>query len=313
MKSKKLLAFITAIAVCTTLSACNGANSTKEVTTVHTPIATKTSPDKYTHYLKDYVGRNCASFGFGWGNQILEDYGNGKIKFNIITNDGSYVDVNDENLLSQYIVTGQSVEPNTEIKLVYETDENGEEDSILVDTQSLEEVDLYVTRINSDTAVSSSERISDTETTTIENDTETTIIVSETTAATSEKKTTNNTLKEPHTPVAIKSSPDKYTVYVKDYVGKNCALLGSKWGKTLYDSTGYGAGGMYLSIISTDGSYIDLEDEETLKKYYVTSQSVEPNTEIKLTFLKDSEGNEYDNLVDTQSIEEINLYVSLIE
>lgn len=116
-----------------------------------------------------------------------------------------------------------------------------------------------------------------------------------------------------HIPVSIKESPDKYTWYIKDYVGKNCALLGSKWGKTLYDSTGYGAGGMYLSIISTDGSYIDLEDEETLKKYYVTSQSVEPNTEIKLTFLKDSEGNEYDNLVDTQSIEEINLYVSLIE
>lgn len=116
-----------------------------------------------------------------------------------------------------------------------------------------------------------------------------------------------------HTPVAINPSPDKYTFYLKDYVGKNCASLGITWGKTILDSTGYGAGRMHLSLISTDGTYIDLEDEETLKKYYVTSQSIEPNTEIKLTFLTDDDGNEYDNLVDNQSIEEISLYVSPVQ
>lgn len=116
-----------------------------------------------------------------------------------------------------------------------------------------------------------------------------------------------------HTPVAINPSPDKYTFYLKDYVGKNCASLGRAWGNTIFDSTGYGAGRMNLSLISTDGTYIDLKDEETLKKYYVTSQSIEPNTEIKLTFLTDDDGNEYDNLVATQSIEEISLYVSPVQ
>lgn len=170
-----------------------------------------------------------------------------------------------------------------------------------------------MTRTNSDNTVSFSESGSDTETTTTASDTETTTTVSETTAATSEKKTTNNTPKEPHTPVAIKTSPDKYTFYVKDYIGKNCATLGFNWGSSIRDSKGYGSGEMNLNLITTDGSFIDLNDEEALKKYYVTGQSIEPNTEIKLEFFKDDNGDEIDGLVNYQNIEEIDLYVSLVE
>lgn len=223
-----------------------------------------------------------------------------------------YVDVNDSNSLSQYVVTGQSVEPNTEIKFIFETRSNGEEKPY-PSSKSIEEVDLYVTRTNSDNTVSFSESGSDTETTTTASDTETTTTVSETTAATSEKKTTNNTPKEPHTPVAIKTSPDKYTFYVKDYIGKNCATLGFNWGSSIRDSKGYGSGEMNLNLITTDGSFIDLNDEEALKKYYVTGQSIEPNTEIKLEFFKDDNGDEIDGLVNYQNIEEIDLYVSLVE
>ena len=41
----------------------------------------------------------------------------------------------------------------------------------------------------------------------------------------------------------------------------------------------------------------------------VTRQDVAPNSVIRLTFMKDSKGNEYSNLVQSQSYESITLYV----
>lgn len=115
-----------------------------------------------------------------------------------------------------------------------------------------------------------------------------------------------------HTPVTINPSPDKYTYYVKDYVGKNCASLGDAQDGKICDETGYGAGEMKLNLISTDKSFIDVEDGELLKKYCVISQSIEPNTEVKLSF-KTIDGEEMERWVTYQSIEEIDLYISLIE
>lgn len=111
-------------------------------------------------------------------------------------------------------------------------------------------------------------------------------------------------------PVVIKDSPDKYTWYIKNYVGKNCASFGyTSMGGNRMDS--YGSGLLELVFITPDGSYLDL-DEDTLKQYVVTAQNIVPNTELKLTFQKDSDGNEYDNLVDTQTYEEIVLSIKKV-
>ena len=107
---------------------------------------------------------------------------------------------------------------------------------------------------------------------------------------------------------AINPSPDKYTWYIRDYVGKNCASIG-------YTSMGgdrmehYGAGYIELVLVTPDGSYIDIETDDDLKQYVVTGQSIAPNTELKFTFKKDDDGNEYENLVATQNYEEIVLCV----
>lgn len=214
---KKLISILLAIVICAALAACNGTNGTEKATTVHTPMATKTSPDKYTYYLKDYVGRNCASFGFGWGSQIGEKYGSGTIYFNIITNDGSYVDVNDKNSLSQYIVTGQSVEPNTEIKYVFKVSSDGEE-LRLIDTQSLEEVDLYVSRISNEITSFTSENESEKKLTTTSETTITTTTV--TTAELEEKADTDSTKPQKNAfneNTAKKVVAGNYEIPVPDY------------------------------------------------------------------------------------------------
>ena len=46
-----------------------------------------------------------------------------------------------------------------------------------------------------------------------------------------------------------------------------------------------------------------------LKQYVVTAQSYAPNTELKYVFDTDEAGNEYDNLVQSQNIEEIEITV----
>lgn len=121
-----------------------------------------------------------------------------------------------------------------------------------------------------------------------------------------ESKTKNAISK--HEEVTIKTSPDKYTWYVKDYVGKNLASFG-------YTSLGgdrmdhYGEGYIELALINQSGKYIDIENEDELKKYYVAAQNLEPNTEIKYTFQKDEEGNDENGLISSQTVEEILLYV----
>lgn len=114
-----------------------------------------------------------------------------------------------------------------------------------------------------------------------------------------------------HTPASMKASPDKYTWYVKDYIGKNAATLGyTSLGGNRLDR--YGSGLLEFVFITYDGSYIDISNEDSLKDYVVVSQNLEPNTEIKLAFEKDDEGEEYDSLIDWQSHEEIVLCVEKI-
>ena len=111
--------------------------------------------------------------------------------------------------------------------------------------------------------------------------------------------------------ISIKPSPDKYTWYVKNYVGKNCASFGyTSLGEDRFDE--YGEGLLKLIFITPDGSYVDYSTNKNLKEWVVTGQSLEPNTELKLTFERDSEGNEYSNLVDRQNYDEILLSVKKV-
>ena len=75
----------------------------------------------------------------------------------------------------------------------------------------------------------------------------------------------------------------------------------------------YGEALVKLIVVSETGEFVDPEKKDVLKGYVVTKQNVAPNTELKLVFEKDSDGKEYDNLVETQNIEEIELTVKPIK
>lgn len=108
----------------------------------------KASPDKYTRYIKDYVGRNLADCGYvslaGW---LCDHYAAGYVKFEITSEDGSFVDPKNPADLASYVVTSQSVEPNTELKLTYSKRDDGTEYSNLVDNQSIQTITLKVKKL----------------------------------------------------------------------------------------------------------------------------------------------------------------------
>ena len=72
--------------------------------TVHVPVAVNPSPDKYTWYVQDYVGRNAAGFGYtSLGGDRLEKYGAGYLEFIFVTEDGMYIDIEDERIRSRIV------------------------------------------------------------------------------------------------------------------------------------------------------------------------------------------------------------------
>lgn len=270
---KKWLAVLLGIIMILTLAACGNNNSDEKSdnqspddTVNDTNIVINTSPDKYTWYIKNYVGKNCASIGYtAMSGKRMDTYGEGLVELVFVCPDGSYVDVETEDVLKEYSVVKQNIAPNSILKLVFDKDSEGNEHDNLVASQSYEEIVLCVKK--------NSEK---------------------------EQKTIDLT--------EIKPSPDKYTWYIADYVGRNLASCGytSMGGDLMHK---YGEGIIELVIVADDGSFIDPEDTEALKNYVVTGQSIAPNTELKLTFDKDSDGVEYDNLVESQNIEEIELTV----
>ena len=109
--------------------------------------------------------------------------------------------------------------------------------------------------------------------------------------------------------IEIKQSPDKYTWYIKNYVGKNCAAIGDWWtiGGYIHDS--YGEGSIKIHVFAEDGSIVD---SETAKEYDVVRQSIAPNTELKYTFQMNEDGTESKYFIESQNIEEIEVYVKRI-
>lgn len=225
----------------------------------------KPSPDKYTQYVDKYIGRNAATVGYSsLGGDRLIEIGDGLLEIIYVTADGSFVAPDDEDALKNYVVVDQSVEPNTEVKLTYQKDSEGNEYSNLVEHQSYEKIDLLVKEVGSE---------------------------------------------DPEVELTkIEPSPDKYTFYIQDYVGKNVRNLGYiSLGGDCRDT--YGDATIELALVAEDGSFVDVSDETILEQYVVTSQNVAPNTEMKLTYATDSNGNEYSNLVDSQSFESVTLTV----
>jgi hypothetical protein len=231
-------------------------------------VQIKQSPDKYTWYVKNYVGANAASIGYtSLGGDRRDSYGAGTVKLVLVTADGTYVDPEDEDALKDYVVIAQNLEPNTEIKYTFLKNSSGEEYSNLIDAASQEEIVLEVAKVGE--------------------------------AA------------EPSLDLVATEASDRYTRHVRSYVGRNLAACGYiSLGGDLRDS--YGETTVKLVIVTSDGTYVDQTDEEALQMYRVVDQNLEPNTPIVLTYLTDSDGKEYDNLVDSASVEEISLLVERI-
>ena len=109
------------------------------------------SPDKYTWYIRSYVGKNLASFGYpSLGGERLEEYGKGHLGFIFAADDGAYLAPDDKELLAQYVVTGQDIQPNTVMKLEFMKDSQGNEYSNLINSQSIRYITLYVRRLHFD-------------------------------------------------------------------------------------------------------------------------------------------------------------------
>lgn len=128
----------------------------------------------------------------------------------------------------------------------------------------------------------------------------------------SEKTTNDNAAATPTpTPFTIKTSTDKHIAYINNYVGMNAASAGyTSLAGDRRDTLGESA--ILIEYVTADGSYVGSDDEDNLKNYVITAQSVEPNTEVHLNFSKDSDGNEYDNLVNYQTVDEIDLAVKKV-
>lgn len=276
---KKTIALLLAVVMLLSLAACGteqhqdtgGQTGTTEknnipVSTPSTNVEIKTSPDKYTWYIKNYIGKNLASIGYtSMGGDRMDSYGNGYIQLILRTPNGEYVDIHDEDDLKNWRVIGQSLEPNTEIKYTYQVDSDGEEYDNLIAHQNIEEIVLALAPVGGDAAVP--------------------------------EMTTINT------------AADRYTLYIREYVGRNLTQCGytSMSGDRM---DAYGSAYVHLSLVSTTGDYVDVQDEESMKNWVVVAQNIVPNTELKLTYQLDADGNEYDNLISYQSIEEIVLAVA---
>lgn len=104
-----------------------------------------------------------------------------------------------------------------------------------------------------------------------------------------------------------KSSDDKHLLYLKDYKGLKGGQIGEWRSGECYDDYSYSYyHSMSLRIVfrAEDGTTIT---KHNCDNYIVKSQSVKPNTPIKLTFDKDSNGQEEDSQIDNSSLKEVDL------
>ena len=118
----------------------------------YTPSYKTISPtlDKHSSHIRDYAGRNAASFGRYLGEDRVDEYGHGELRITFASEDGSYVDVSDEKNLEKYVVINQDIEADKELQFEYETDGMGNEYDSLVCNQNYEEITLTVKKREKD-------------------------------------------------------------------------------------------------------------------------------------------------------------------
>ena len=136
-----------AIGMTLSLIGCGSSGQSEEISGSNTieRVDVKQSPDKYTFYVKDYKNMNAASIGFvNLLGYVVDDYGPGVVRLDFITPDGQYIDLENKDELKKYVVVDQTIKPNTEIKYIYDKDEDGEEYDNLTEYQTISQIDLIV-------------------------------------------------------------------------------------------------------------------------------------------------------------------------
>ena len=239
------------------------------------PVKIKSSDDPHIQYVKNYVGMNARQVGYTALDEMRHDrYGNGTLKIVFVTPDGSHIDLG--------------------------SDENDWDDSALQDwrvvSQSLEPNTEFTYTFTSDSDGK--------ETSLVATQTVNEIVLSLSKVGSSNNNSADLT--------EIKPATDKYTYFIKDYVGRNlidCGYL--SLADTFNDS--YGPTFIKFDIVSEDGAYVDPTDSSALASYVVVSQNVAPNSELKLVYSTDSNGEEYSSLVSSKSVDSVALTVKKIK
>lgn len=244
------------------------------------PIKIKSSDDPHIQYVKNYVGMNARQVGYTALDEMRHDrYGDGTLKIVFVTPDGSHIDLGsdendwDDSDLQDWKVVSQNLKPNTEFTYTFTSDSDGEDSD------------------GEDTSLVSTQTVDE-------------IVLSLAKVGSTTNKSANLTKINPAT--------DKYTYFIKDYVGRNLADCGYlSLANTFNDS--YGPTYIKFDIVSEDGAYIDPTDSSAPASYVVVSQNVAPNSEIKLVYSTDSNGEESSNLVSSKSIDSVALTVKKIK
>ena len=103
--------------------------------------------DRHEYHIRDYIGRNAASFGKNFGDDRVDEYGDARLKVIFTAENGEYIEPINTDALKQYYVIAQDIPENTELKLIYETDSRGTEYDTLIQSQNYEEINLTVRKI----------------------------------------------------------------------------------------------------------------------------------------------------------------------
>ena len=254
------------------------------------PVKIKSSDDPHIQYVKNYVGMNARQVGYTALDKMRHDrYGDGTLKIVFVTPDGSHIDLGsdendwDDSDLQDWKVVSQNLKPNTEFTYTFTSDSDDED---------------------SDDEDSDDEDSDDEDTSFVSTQTVDEIVLSLAKVGSTTNKSADLTKINPAT--------DKYTYFIKDYVGRNLADCGYlSLANTFNDS--YGPTYIKFDIVSEDGAYIDPTDSSALASYVVVSQNVAPNSELKLVYSTDSNGEEDSNLVSSKSIDSVALTVKKIK
>ena len=244
------------------------------------PVKIKSSDDPHIQYVKNYVGMNARQVGYTALDKMRHDrYGDGTLKIVFVTPDGSHIDLGsdendwDDSDLQDWKVVSQNLKPNTEFTYTFTSDSDDEDSD------------------DEDTSFVSTQTVDE-------------IVLSLAKVGSTTNKSADLTKINPAT--------DKYTYFIKDYVGRNLADCGYlSLANTFNDS--YGPTYIKFDIVSEDGAYIDPTDSSALASYVVVSQNVAPNSELKLVYSTDSNGEEDSNLVSSKSIDSVALTVKKIK